>query len=152
MIRPSRDKEDAMTPPALDPYVSTDVTGEMPAVSPAASGAVPRRATSPGLSWLLRPDSPALTLAGVAVAAVGFALIGVAWAEIAALTDVGLQLPYLVSAGMTGLGLVMVGLMLMHLAAKRQDGAARDRQNRALVEAVTQLRQSITDIQSELHD
>lgn len=85
------------------------------------------------------------TYAGVAVTAVGFALIALAWAKIAALTNVALQLPYLVSAGLSGLALVMAGLIVINIAAKRQDGAERARQMQALNETLAELAQAISD-------
>jgi hypothetical protein len=77
--------------------------------------------------------SPAAVWAGLALAAAGFVLIGVAWAGVAGETFVDRQLPYLVSAGLTGLGLIMVGVTLINLAAKQRDAAERDRQMEQLV-------------------
>jgi hypothetical protein len=75
--------------------------------------------------------------------AAGFVLIGIAWAEIAGLTVVSLQMPYLVSAGFTGLALVMVGLVIVNVSAKRQDGAERARQMQTLTETFQALQQEI---------
>lgn len=126
----------------FDSYVDLDPTGEVETAAP------PRR-TLVGLAHWLDPESPVLTIVGVLTAAAGFVMIGIAWSEIAALTNVALQMPYLVSAGITGLALVMVGLLLINLAAKRQDGVARRRQTEALTDAVTQLRQTVEGLQSD---
>jgi hypothetical protein len=80
---------------------------------------------------------------GVAVAAIGFALLGLAWARVAGLVDVWKQMPYLLSAGLPGLGLVMVGLVIINVSARRQDGAARARQMSALTEALRDLQRNL---------
>jgi hypothetical protein len=77
--------------------------------------------------WLA-PDSPAPVYAGVALVAIGAALIGYTWVQVARLTSVPLQLPYLASSGLTGLGLVIVGALVLSIAAKRRDAAERSRQ------------------------
>ncbi len=87
----------------------------------------------------LRPLSPVPTYLGVAVAALGFVLILIAWGKVAGETNVGLQLPYLVSGGLTGLGLVMVGLTVINVAAKRRDALLREQQMRLLADAVHEL-------------
>lgn len=50
------------------------------------------------------------------------------WGEVGALVNVGLQMPYLLSGGLVGLGLILTGLTLVNINAKRQDAAARERQ------------------------
>ena len=95
------------------------------------------------LQVLLDPASPVPTYIGVAVALIGFALIGYAWAKVAALVDVWRQMPYVVSAGLPGLGLVMTGLVLINVSARRQDGAARARQMDMLGEALQDLQRSL---------
>ena len=95
------------------------------------------------LQSLLDPASHLPTYVGVAVTLVGFALIGYAWVKVAALIDVWRQMPYVVSAGLPGLGLVMTGLVVINVSARRQDGAARARQMATLAEALHDLQQSI---------
>lgn len=137
-----------MTNIAAGSYLEADPTGEyIPARSaPPAT----RRGLPIGLSGLLSPESPTLTIGGVIAAAVGFVLIGIAWSQIAALTNVALQMPYLVSAGITGLALVIVGVLMVNLGAKRQDGAARQRQTESLTDAVTQLRSALERLENPL--
>ena len=92
---------------------------------------------------LTDPSSHVPTLLGVAVAAIGFTLIGIAWAKVAGLTEVWRQMPYLISAGLPGLGLVMTGLVIVNVSARRQDGAARARQMDTLAEALRELQRSL---------
>jgi hypothetical protein len=90
-------------------------------------------------------SSSAPLYAGMAVVAVGFALIGFAWAKIAGLLAVALQMPYLVSAGFTGLALVMVGLVIVAIAARRRDAADRTRQLERLTSILTELQRSLRE-------
>lgn len=89
------------------------------------------------------PASHLPTYFGVLVAAIGFVMIGIAWAQVAGEVDVWKQMPYLMSAGLPGLGLVMVGLVIVNVSARRQDGAARARQMAALTEALRELQRSL---------
>ena len=107
---------------------------------PAEAGESGRR-----LPTWLRGSSAALTFIGIGVAIAGFVLILVAWGQVAGETLVYLQLPYLVSAGLTGLGLVMVGLTVVNVAAKRHDAADRDRQMDQLVSILEELKATLAD-------
>ena len=95
------------------------------------------------LRALLDPSSTIPTYVGVVVALVGFALIAIGWAKVAGLVDVWKQMPYLLSAGLPGLGLVMTGLVIVNVSARRQDSAARARQTAMLTEALRELQRSI---------
>ena len=139
-----RNEDPTVTDMAIPETFNTpygDPTAEVEAVPP-------RTGRTLSVRWL-EPASLIPTYVGVVVIAVGFALIGVAWAEIAALTDVALQMPYLVSAGFTGLGLVMLGLVIVNISAKRQDGAERARQMQTLTEAMHALRDEIAGLDTE---
>ena len=88
--------------------------------------------------------SPLPTYAGIAIAAIGFALIAFAWSKVAGIADnVALQMPYLVSGGLTGLGLVMVGVTVVNVAAKRRDGLLRQQQTELLADALNELRTAL---------
>ena len=89
---------------------------------------------------LMRPVPPTLTYIGIAVAAAGFAVIMFAWGRVGALTAVPLQMPYLLSGGLTGLGLILTGLTLINVNAKRQDTSARDRQLGQVREVLTEIK------------
>lgn len=90
----------------------------------------------------LRPISPTPTYIGVAVTALGFALLAVAWGGVAGEDNVALQVPYLVSGGLAGIGLILVGLTVVNVAAKRRDAALRQQQIEVLAAALQELRGS----------
>jgi predicted cobalt transporter CbtA len=89
------------------------------------------------------PSSSVPTFAGVLVAIIGFVLMIIGWSEVAGETEVWKQMPYLLSAGLPGLGLVMLGLVIINVSARRQDGAERARQMAALTESLRQLQRSL---------
>lgn len=91
----------------------------------------------------MRPVSPILTYVGIAVAAAGFVVIMITWGKVGALTVVPFQMPYLLSGGLVGLCLVMTGLTLISVNAKRQDASARERQ-------LGQVREVLVEIKSLL--
>jgi hypothetical protein len=62
---------------------------------------------------------------GVAIAIAGFVFLTVGWAGTAGTLDVGRQVPYLLSAGLPGVSLVMVGLVIVNLSARRRESAER---------------------------
>lgn len=95
------------------------------------------------LRSLLDPASYLPTYLGIVVTLIGFALIGLAWAKVAGLVDVWRQMPYLLSAGLPGLGLVMSGLVIINVSARRQDGATRTRQMATLTEALRDLQRTL---------
>lgn len=121
------------TPPAPE----EDVTAvDSPFVTISTGGQVEdRRSRLPAL----RPLSPTPTYLGVALTVLGFVLIAIAWRQVAAETNVALQLPYLVSGGLTGLALVMVGVTVVNVAAKRRDAVLREQQTALLADALQEL-------------
>jgi hypothetical protein len=121
------DSDDALDPVDTEPARQRSVLGRLQ---------VP--------AWL-RGGSPAPTFIGVGVALVGFVLILIAWGQVAGETQVYLQMPYLVSAGLTGLALVMVGLTIVNVAAKQRDALDRDRQMDQLVSILSELKAAMTD-------
>jgi len=126
--------------------MASDLEVEIADLEPADVGPVPSELRAQGrfarllTSGALSPASTVPTFIGLAVVVAGFALIGYAWGRVAALTSVALQLPYLVSAGCTGLGLVVVGVTVIAVHARRQDAAARARQVELLADLVAELR------------
>ena len=76
---------------------------------------------------LFSPDSPFLVYLGLAVVVGGFGLLAFTWNKVAGLLVVPLQLPFIASGGLVGLGLVLVGLAMTSIAVKRRDMFARKR-------------------------
>jgi hypothetical protein len=105
----------------------------------------PDMAEKPRSRWraLVEPSSYVPTYFGIVVTLIGFGLIALAWARVAGLTDVWKQMPYVVSAGFPGLGLIMSGLLIINIAAKRQDAAERARQLETLSDALRELKQHL---------
>ena len=84
-----------------------------------------------------------LTWIGLGITALGFALIAFSWGKVAALLDVSLQMPYVVSGGLTGLALVMVGMTAVNVAARRQDAADRAYEIESLESVLRELRETL---------
>jgi hypothetical protein len=115
---------------------------EVGATYPDAS-ARERRAGLPALPAL----SPIPTYVGIAIVVIGFGVLAYAWGKVAGIADnVALQVPYLVSGGLTGLGLIMVGVTVVNVAAKRRDSQLRQQQTQLLADALAELR-SVLDQQ-----
>ena len=87
------------------------------------------------------------TWIGIGLSTVGLVLLVVAWGRTAGLTLVALQIPYLVSAGFTGVALVLVGLTVVNIDAKRSDAAERTRQLAELRGLLAELRSSVEEEQ-----
>ena len=117
-----------------DPYLTApDALG-----APSAFGRVQSR-----WRFVTDPSSLVPTFAGVLIAIIGFVLMIIGWSQVAGETEVWKQMPYLLSAGLPGLGLVMLGLVIINVSARRQDGAERARQMAALTESLRQLQRSL---------
>ncbi len=110
----------------------------------------PRRRRRPRVElprWL-GADSAVPTWIGLVACAAGFVLLLIAWSQVAGETNVALQLPYLVSAGFTGVALIMVGLTIVNVAAKRRDGAERARQIDQLVSILEEVKTAVSTTRS----
>lgn len=109
----------------------------------ASDGSGVLRETRSRLAVLTDPASMLPVYLGVLLALAGFAMLGIAWAKVAGLVDVWRQMPYLLSTGLPGLGLIMTGLVIINVSARRQDGAARARQMSTLTEALRDLQRAL---------
>ena len=82
---------------------------------------------------------------GLLIVAGGFGLLAFTWGEVAALLDVSAQIPYLVSGGLVGIGLILVGLLMINLSVKKREADQRRRQLDEVREALVGLREAIED-------
>jgi hypothetical protein len=80
---------------------------------------------------------------GVVVLAGGCVLLAVAWGLAAGKTEVALQIPYLLSAGLPAVGLVIVGVGLVVVGVRETDARIRRRQQQDLVGLLTVLRDEL---------
>jgi hypothetical protein len=64
----------------------------------------------------------------------GFGVLAFTWSKVAGTLLVALQLPYLISGGFTGLALVVLGVLVIYVGAKRRDAWQRDRRLEELAE------------------
>lgn len=78
--------------------------------------------------------------AGLVVAVLGFVVILLTWIKVARTVDVGLQMPYVVSGGMSGLGLIIVGVAIVDMAVRRQDRIERGHQMALMRNLLEELR------------
>ena len=97
-------------------------------------------------TWLA-PTSAVPTWIGIAVVAAGFGIIAYGWSRVAGLLSVPLQMPYMISAGFTGLGLVCLGIGIVAVQAKRQETAARQRHLEELRDLVERLDRHVSGSQ-----
>lgn len=88
-----------------------------------------------------------VTYIGLVVALAGLALIALAWGRTAGELSVGLQVPYVVSAGFGGLALVVIGVALVAVAGRCADAMERRRQTGELRELLTELRRTLGEEQ-----
>lgn len=105
----------------------------------------PGRLGSVWLSPALHRESNVPTWTGVGVAGLGFGLLVWCWGRVAGETNVAFQLPYVVSSGLGGLGLIVVGLTVIAVQAKRHDAAARDRALSQLLSQLDELAQRVNE-------
>ena len=115
---------------AVDPPPSTE-----------GAASVPRRKRFARLRQFVRVGAGVWV--GLILVAAGFGLIAYTWGETAALLDVALQIPYLVSGGLTAIGLILVGLLVVNVAVKRREALERQRQLEEVREALVRLRVAI---------
>jgi hypothetical protein len=125
---------DSSSQPAAAPAATTD--------GPAAPATPARRRQRFAKLWQVLRAGVGVWV-GLFIAAAGFGLIAYTWSEVAALVNVALQVPYLLSGGFVGLGLVMLGLLVVNLAVKRKEAFDRHRQLEEVREALVRLREAI---------
>jgi hypothetical protein len=88
-------------------------------------------------------DPRILTVLGIVLIAGGCVLLGVGWGLAAGQVLVSEQIPYLLSAALPGVGLVIVGVGLVVVGARESDARARQRQSDELLTLLGLLRDEI---------
>jgi hypothetical protein len=91
-------------------------------------------------SPLLDRTSVAPTWAGLAIVGIGFAVLAYGWGRVGGLGSLALQLPYALSAGCGGLGLVVAGAAIVGIQGKRREAAGRE-------EVVVELRRVVAELE-----
>src|SRR3954447_2124563 len=94
---------------------------------------IPRR------RWLPDPDSHLPTVVGLVLAAAGLLVIAYGWLQVAGMAAVALQTPYVLSAGFTGLGLVITGVFVVAAWSQRRAAHEREQQLAQLIEVLADL-------------
>lgn len=84
--------------------------------------------------------APASVWAGLSLVAAGFAVIIYSWVKVAAMVNVVLQMPYVVSGGMTGLALIIIGIAIVDMGVRRQDRFERQQQLTEMRQVLIELR------------
>ena len=96
-----------------------------------------------------RPVGPLLTYVGIALVVAGFGILLFTWGEVAGLASVALQMPYLVSGGLVGVGVVLTGLTTLFLSAHAQDVVTRDREFAQLQQTLAGIKQLLRDLEDD---
>jgi hypothetical protein len=87
------------------------------------------------------PESQTPIVLGLALAAAGLLVIAFGWVRVAGMAAVALQLPIVLSAGFTGLGLVILGVFVVAVWSQRQAAYERQQQLAELAAALADLAQ-----------
>jgi hypothetical protein len=69
--------------------------------------------------------NPTATYVGIALTVVGFGFIAIAWNGAASLDFIQGQFPFFISGGLTGIGLIVVGVTIMVIETIRRDAQMR---------------------------
>lgn len=125
--------QQSMTATAASPQRSSKPATPEPSLDTPVPVAQSRR-----LSILIAPNW--LIWIGTAAVVAGFGLLAYTWDRVSTLTIVAAQIPYLVSSGLTGLGLIVVGAALVIVWSRRADDTERRRQTDELVDALGEIR------------
>jgi hypothetical protein len=121
----------AVGPPETAPMASgsAGVTSEAEPEEPAPAPSDDRASmvAAPRAASALLSRSAIPTRFGVVLVGVGFGLLAYTWSMVANTLDVAAQLTYIVSGGLTGLGVILVGLTVIVLTSRRRERSERDR-------------------------
>lgn len=87
---------------------------------------------------MLQQGQPAI-IAGVILLVIGGVLITLGWDGAASLDYVQGQFPYLLSASVPGIALIIIGMSVLVLAVVRRDAAEREAQLEKLTSSINEL-------------
>ena len=87
----------------------------------------------------MRQQGQPAIIAGVIVLVVGGILITLGWDRAAGLDYVQGQFPYLLSASIPGIALIVIGMSILVLAVLRRDATEREAQLEKLTASITEL-------------
>lgn len=87
----------------------------------------------------MRQQGQPAIIAGVILLVVGGVMITFGWDRAASLDCVQCQFPYLLSASLPGLALIIIGLTVLVLAIVRRDAVERDQQLEKLTASIAEL-------------
>lgn len=104
---------------------------------PQGDGDTAQRQWNPPRRALL-PAGTGLAVA-VALPVLGLALIALTWARVSELTNTAQQIPYVVSGGLTGLALVVLGSAVLVVVTRHGDDQVRAQQAEELAAALRDL-------------
>lgn len=82
---------------------------------------------------------------GLVLVAAGFVAIFYTWGKVAGVINVAQQMPYLVSGGISGLALVIVGVTAVDVAIRQQDSHERKHQMGQITRVLNELRILLRD-------
>jgi hypothetical protein len=85
-------------------------------------------------------QAPFAIYAGLALSLIGFVLIALAWNGASELDYVQGQFPFLISGGLTGMGLIVVGVGMIIIQTMRAEADDRARQLDELADSIHRLR------------
>lgn len=94
----------------------------------------------------MQPVTTRLTHFGIAVTMIGFGVLVFTWGEVAGLANVALQMPYLLSGGMVGVGMILTGLTLIVVNARQIEAAEHQRELADLHQELAQLASLLTRV------
>lgn len=123
-------------PTVVEPAPDGEIDSAQPSTpegSPSAEAAAARRFGM--FDW----SSPTPIYAGIGLVVVGFAVIAYSWGRVAGEDSVAFQLPYIISGGVGGLGILLVGLTVINVTAKQRDAVERQRQLDVLSEILDRI-------------